>query len=350
MRAGRIFLVIILLSIAGAGAFFAWAWRPEIAAADPPAKSSFDPAAIKHGAELVALGNCGTCHTRADGKPLAGGRALVTPFGTIYATNITPDPETGIGRWSQEAFDRSMREGVDRRGYHLYPAFPYDHFTRLTDDDLKAIYAYLMTREPVEALMPANELPFPVNIRAAVAAWKLLFLRTGVYARNGSHDDEWNTGAYLAEGIAHCGACHTPRNVLAGEKRDSAFAGGSSEGWHAPALNAQSPAPVPWSKDSVFAYLRRGFEPMHGTATGPMRPVIENLADVPDDDLHAIARYIASLAPPNPEHQRRAEALLSRLSTGPKETTGGGSGAAPSSGACSGCATTSTASNPTDRR
>src|SRR5581483_10573214 len=139
MRAGRIVLGLLVILILCGGAFFFWASWPELAAIQPPAKTSFDPAAVKRGGELVAIGNCITCHTRSDGKPLAGGRALTTPFGRIYATNITPDPDTGIGRWSQEAFDRAMRRGVDRRGEHLYPAFPYDHFTQLSENDLKAI-------------------------------------------------------------------------------------------------------------------------------------------------------------------------------------------------------------------
>ncbi|HZP75121.1 MAG TPA: cytochrome c [Pseudolabrys sp.] len=331
MRAGRIVLGLLVILILCGGAFFFWASWPEIAAIQPPAKTSFDPAAVKRGGELVAIGNCITCHTRSDGKPLAGGRALTTPFGRIYATNITPDPDTGIGRWSQEAFDRAMRRGVDRRGEHLYPAFPYDHFTQLSENDLKAIYAYLMTREPVQALMPANELPFPLNLRVTVAAWKLLFLRTGTYRSDPVHDVEWNHGAYLANSLAHCGACHTPRNFLAAEERGDAFGGGSAEGWYAPALNAASPAPVPWTKDSLYTYLRHGFEAQHGSPTGPMREVVASLAQVPESDVRAIATYVASLAPPNPDRQRRAEALLRKL--GQPETVGAALPAPPNAGA-----------------
>jgi mono/diheme cytochrome c family protein len=343
MRAGRIVLGIIIILILCGGAFFVWASWPEIAAVEPPAKSAFDPAAVKRGAELAAIGNCASCHTRSDGKPLAGGQALITPFGRIYATNITPDPETGIGRWSQAAFDRAMRDGVDRRGYHLYPAFPYDHFAQGTEDDLKAVYAFLMTRQPVQALVPANELPFPLNVRMTVAAWKLLFLRNGPYRNDPVHDAEWNYGAYLTEGLAHCGACHTPRNFLAAEERSRALSGGTTEGWHAPALNAASPAPVPWTKDSLYAYLRRGFDAEHGAPTGPMGQVVRNLEQVPDRDLRAIATYVASLTPADAERQRRADALLGRLAGAPKEpppataTAQSSDGAAIFAGACAVC-------------
>ena len=149
---------------------------PAIAAADT---ASFDAALVAKGADLAMIGNCNVCHTSHDGMPYAGGRPLQTPFGTIYATNITPDPDTGIGSWSPAAFLRAMREGVRRDGAHLYPAFPYDHFTRVSPGDLHALYAFLMTREPVRAHTPANALPFPWSQRALIAAWKLLYFRPG---------------------------------------------------------------------------------------------------------------------------------------------------------------------------
>src|SRR3984893_14657492 len=157
-------------------AYLALAWQPAVDPITPPHRATFDPGLVRQDEKLPALGNCKLGHTAPGGKIFAGGRALTTPFGTIYSTNITPDPEIGMGAWSQAAFQRSMREGVDRAGRHLYPAFPYDHFTFVTDDDNKALYAYLISREPVRSLAPVNELRFPFNMRIMLAGWKLLFL------------------------------------------------------------------------------------------------------------------------------------------------------------------------------
>jgi mono/diheme cytochrome c family protein len=250
---------------------------------------------VKRGAELAAVGNCIACHTLPGGKAFAGGLAVPTQFGTIYSTNITPDEKTGIGGWSEEAFRRAMREGTDRDGNHLYPAFPYDHFTLVTDEDNNALYAYLMTRQPVEATAPRNDLIFPLNIRPLVAAWDLLFLKQGPYQPDPAQSAEWNRGAYLAEGLGHCGACHTPRNPLGAERRAQAYSGGEAEGWVAYAINGRSPAPIPWTKDGLAFYLRHGFHPAHGISRGPMAEVTGNLAGLPDEDVAAIATYIQSL-------------------------------------------------------
>jgi len=336
----RILFVVLIMTVLGAAGFVAWAWEPALALNPPPDRSSFDRELVQRGAELAAIGNCGVCHTTAGGKPFAGGRPLPTPFGTIHATNITPDPKAGIGQWSEAAFERAMREGVDHAGRHLYPAFPYDHFTRLTDEDVKALYAFMMTRDPLRVTAPANDLAFPLNIRLSVAAWKLLFFHKGRRQLEAGHDATWTRGAYLADAVAHCGACHTPRNALGAQKRGQDFAGGSSEGWHAPALNAQSPAPVPWTADSLFTYLRSGSAPLDGTAAGPMAPVVHNLGGVPEDDVRAIAVFIASVAgSPSPERQRMADELIQRLSN--PETVGlaadGQPGAAIFAGACATC-------------
>jgi mono/diheme cytochrome c family protein len=210
--------ICVVLALAMGGIVIA-AHEPAIDPITPPQANIFAPDLVKRGAALAAIGNCDVCHTAPGGREFAGGRALPTPFGTIYTTNITPDEETGIGNWSEAAFVRAMRRGVRRDGAHLYPAFPYDQ----TDDDNKAIYAFLMTRTPVRARPAANELPFPLNIRAAMFAWNLLFLRSRPLVADRDHDATWNRGAYLVEGLGHCGACHTPRNFLAAEKSDRAF-------------------------------------------------------------------------------------------------------------------------------
>lgn len=285
--------------------------QPAIDAAEPPARAAFDAALIAKGAQLAAIGNCQDCHTASAGKPYAGGRPLTTPFGTIYATNITPDAETGIGRWSEAAFRRAMHEGVDRQGRHLYPVFPYDHMTKVTDDDVKAIYAFMMTREPVRAETPPNRMLFPFNMRALIGSWKHFFFERGRFQPDPAQSAEWNRGAYLAEGLAHCGACHTPRNLLGAEKKSRAFAGGEAENWHAPALDAAAPAPVPWTAAQLYRYLRSGLDDVHDIAAGPMAGVTHNLASVSERDVRAIAVYIASLATePTAARRQRSEDVL----------------------------------------
>jgi len=204
-----------------------------------------------------------------------------------------------------------MQSGVDRDGQHLYPTFPYDHFTHVTDDDDRALYAYLMTQRPVRAPARENDLKFPFNQRVVVAGWKLLFLRHGGYQADATKSADWNRGAYLVEGLAHCGACHTPRNALGAEKTQASFSGGDADNWHAYAINSQSKAPVPWTADALFQYLRHGWHPDHGVARGPMAEVVSNLSEVPESDVRAIATYMADVfGVPTPEQKRRGEEVL----------------------------------------
>jgi mono/diheme cytochrome c family protein len=236
------------------------------------------------------------CHTRQGGQPFAGGYGQRTPFGTIYSTNITPDPETGIGRWSLEAFTRAMHEGIARDGSHLFPVFPYDHFTKVSDDDVTALYAYVMTRPPAREVVPASTIPFPFNIRILQEGWKLLFFRSGRYQPDTSRSAEWNRGAYLAEGLSHCGGCHTPRNLLGAEEAKDSYAGAVIDDWIAPALTDANPSPAPWTESELFSYLRSGVSPLHGVSAGPMSPVIHTgLSALPDADIRAQAVYFADL-------------------------------------------------------
>ena len=175
----RLFIAFVGLVILGPAGFIVLAWRSAIAPVAPPAAASFPPELVARGETLADGGYCATCHTAKGGQRFAGGYAMQTPFGVIYSTNITPDPETGIGTWSEAAFARAMREGVARDGSHLFPVFPYNHFTKLSDDDVRALYAYFMTRATVRAPAQTNGLPFPLNIRALQAGWKLLFFRPG---------------------------------------------------------------------------------------------------------------------------------------------------------------------------
>jgi len=300
--------VALLLALAIVSGFAGCASRSAIApAAQPP---SFPREQVAKGAELAHLGNCLGCHTAEGGKPYAGGTPIKTPFGTIYGTNITPDPETGIGQWPLAAFTRALREGVDREGRHLYPAFPYDHFTRLTDDDIAALYAFLMTREPARQENRTNRVPIP---RAFVGVWKSRYFTPGVYQPDSARSAEWNRGAYLVQGLGHCGACHTPRNKLGAEEKNAAFAGGEVEGWHAPALNAKSPSPVPWTVDALQSYLRHGIADLHAQSAGPMHEVTHDLSHVPDEALRAIATYVVSLDTRSADERRKhGEAALDR--------------------------------------
>jgi mono/diheme cytochrome c family protein len=321
-RSRRIMASLVVgIVIATAALGFAVAWRPGIAAIEPPAPQSFDSALVKRGRDLAAIGNCNDCHTVRGGQSFAGGLPVPTPFGSIFSSNITPDPETGIGRWSEAAFRRAMRSGVNRDGQHLYPTFPYDHFTNVTDADDQAIYAFLMTRPPVHAAISENQLSFPLNQRVVVAGWKLLFFHRDTYQPDSTKSAEWNRGAYLVEGLAHCGACHTPRNALGAERATAAFAGGDVDDWQAYAINGASPAPVPWNTEALFSYLSRGWHPDHGVARGPMAEVVSNLSSVPESDVHAIATYMAGVfGVPTPERKSRGDEVVARAKERPRQS------------------------------
>ena len=331
--------IAIAALIGGAAAAFAVIWRPAIATVEPAAPQSFDPALVKRGRDLAALGNCNDCHTMRGGKAFAGGLPVPTPFGTIYSSNITPDPDTGIGRWSEAAFRRAMRSGVDRAGHHLYPTFPYDHFTNVSDEDDRALYAFLMTRPAVHATAPRNDLKFPFNHRFVVAGWKLLFLQHGTYKADPAQSAEWNRGAYLVEGLAHCGACHTPRNALGAERTAASFSGGDVENWQAYAINAKSPAPLPWDTEALYRYLRHGWDPDHGVARGPMAEVVSNLSSVPADDVRAIAVYMSSVfGAPTQERLRQANEMRAKIKSPPAQAAqGDASGASIYAAACAPC-------------
>lgn len=270
------------------------AWPPEIEQVTPAAPDSFDRYRVAEGEDLAKLGNCAGCHTAERSRPLAGGRGLSTPFGTVFTTNITPHPDDGIGTWSREAFGRAMRRGIARDGTHLYPAFPYDHFTHTTDRQLDALYAWLMTRRPIAGRAPETKLDGVAGWRPVMAAWNLVFLREGPIADDTTQTPQWNRGRALAQGLAHCGGCHTPRDRFGAENRSRAFDGAMIEGWYAPPLNARSPAVQPWTVEELYTYLRTGLGPWHAAAAGPMGGVTRALSQVPDDDVRAIAVYIAS--------------------------------------------------------
>jgi mono/diheme cytochrome c family protein len=296
LRISRIVLWTVLgLVVAAAAGFAVLAYQPEMAAVARPDPGSFDKALVERGRVLANYGDCTACHTRPDGPPFAGNFPLRTPFGTIYTSNITPDTETGIGTWSKEAFRRSMKDGVNRKGHHLYPAFPYDQFTKVKDADIDAIYAYLMAAvAPVRETTRDNDLRFPFNIRAALAIWKALFLDKTPFQPDASKDAAWNEGGYLVEGLGHCAACHSPRNVM-GARTTPAYGGGSAEGWYAPPLNKDNLSQQPWTRLELVTYLMDGWQPKHGMAAGPMTPVVDALHKQNEIDVFAIAAYVETL-------------------------------------------------------
>jgi len=270
------------------------AYRPAIAEVARPDPHAFDAGLVQRGANLARLGNCVSCHQAAAGRPYAGGYPVKTPFGTVFGSNITPDAATGIGGWSPAAFRRAMREGVGRDGSHLYPAFPYTHYVSVTDRDLDAIYAFLMTRPAVRAVPPSNTMIPPLGFRPLLAGWKLLFLRPKPIATDPRQSAEWNRGRYIGETLAHCTACHSPRGLLQQEKRGAqTYDGGWSGGWYAPPINARSPAVRAWTADRLETYLRTGLSRDHAAAAGPMGPVTYNLARAAPADVRALATYYA---------------------------------------------------------
>jgi nicotinate dehydrogenase subunit B len=312
-------------------------WR-SIAPIARPDATVYSEATIARGRQLAALGDCAVCHTETNGTVNAGGRAIETPFGIIYSTNITPDIETGIGAWSYPAFERSMREGIHRDGRHLYPAFPYTHFAKTSDADLQALYAFLMAQVPVRADNRETALAFPFNWRPLMAGWNALFHRPGLFEADVTQSAIWNRGAYLVEGLGHCSACHSPRNALGAEKANTYLSGGFAEGWEAPPLTSLSKAPIPWSEDELYAYLRSGESRFHGVAAGPMAPVVKELAALPDQEIRAMAVYLASFND-TAGSQATQSVLAGRLETltGTRAVSASALGARLYEGACAVC-------------
>ena len=303
--------VSLLLGLVG---FFVVCWRPSIAPIERPNPTSFTAESVAKGEVLAAEGHCLSCHVRPGGQPFAGGYGVNTPFGIIYGSNITPDLKTGIGGWSLEAFTRAMREGVSRDGSHLFAAFPFNAYTELDDDDVRALYAYLMTRPAVSASVPSSTVPFPLNVRFLQGGWKLLCFRSGRYKPDSAKDAQWNRGAYLAQAVSDCGGCHTPRNAIGGEKLRDAYSGTVVDNWIAPPLTAANPSPIRWTQEELFSYLRIGVDPLHGAIAATMTPVVRDGLDlpvVPDSDIRAIAVYMSDINHVG-ERQSNAPAVTTR--------------------------------------
>lgn len=283
--------------IALGGAYAANVFPPELPPVAEVDRSGFSDAQIELGENLSMLGDCAACHSQTGPTgAMSGGVGLPTPFGTIHATNITPDIETGIGAWSYDAFDRAMREGIDREGNHLYPAFPFDHFAAITDDDMDALYQFLMTRDPVASEPVVNDMQFPFSVRPLLAGWKLLFHHPKPFEPRPDFTEEENRGAYLGETLGHCAACHAPRNMFGAVQADAGLAGGEADGWSIPPLGAASVSPVGWDVDDYADYLFDGWSENHGLAAGPMAEVVDGLYDAEEDDVFALAAWLAAIS------------------------------------------------------
>lgn len=274
---------------------------------------------VDRGRYLAAAGDCAACHTQKGGPAYAGGAPIKTPFGVVYSANITPDPDTGIGSWSAGQFYRALHNGLDDQGHHLYPAFPYNYYTRVTRADSDAIFAYLRTVEPARSTPPPNALVFPFNIRGLIAVWNALFLHPGEFRPDPSRSAQWNRGAYLVEGLGHCGACHTQMNALGAPRESRHLYGGTFEDWFAPDLTANPRTGLGgWSRQDVVDFLKTGRN-AHAAASAAMGDVVNvSTSQMSDADLDAMAVYLndrppAPTAPsttPGAEEMRQGEAIF----------------------------------------
>jgi mono/diheme cytochrome c family protein len=282
------------------GAVCLWLFLGTSAAQAATDKQAF--AEIARGRYLAIVGDCAGCHNVPGGDPFAGGLSIETPFGTLVSPNITPDRETGIGAWTDDEFVDAMQNGIARGSGHLYPAMPYTYYTKATRDDVLAIRAYLETVDPVHNEVKANQLPFPFDVRASMAGWNELFFKRGTFVPVAGKSDEWNRGAYLVEGLGHCGLCHTAKNTMGGDENTRALQGGALQGWYAPNLTGDSRTGLGrWPMEEVVAYLKTGHNNV-SAATGPMSDVIvHSTSQMTDADLRAIAVYLKDQSSPSGE-------------------------------------------------
>lgn len=259
------------------------------------------PGDAERGEYVVRLGGCNSCHTNAQkgGKPLAGGVALKSPYGTFYGPNITPDRETGIGGWSTEDFIRAMTEGKPPSGLPYYPAFPYTSYTKMKRQDLIDLKAYLDTVTPVNFRAPEHDLKFPYNIRLAIVGWRLLFFKPGPFEPDPEKSESWNRGAYIVTGPAHCGECHSPRNFFGAVDESQALAGTNAgpDGKAVPGITPHAKRGIgDWSKDDIATLLEEGFMPDGDFIGGSMSEVVENSSSHwTEDDRDAVADYLLAL-------------------------------------------------------
>ncbi len=343
----RLLIVIVILVIFGAVALSllsrtdgSGGIAPVIAGA--PASA----AAVARGEYLIKAADCVACHTVGEtGKPFAGGVAFKLPFGTIYSSNITADPTYGIGAYTDDEFVRAVREGIRRDGKHLYPAFPYTSYTQLSRDDVLAIKAYLWTLPPVAQPNRPNELGFPFNQRFGMLFWKAAFHKSGRFTPDPAKSAQWNSGAYLAIALGHCGECHTPRNLGFGLEHDRELTGEEVQGWRAYNITSDPQHGIgSWSDDQILAYLASGHAPSHASAGGPMlEAVAHSLQFLNPTDATALVTYLRTVPAHEGKHpisvDAQPPAVVASNATlpGPDELVSESQGLALFAGACAGC-------------
>jgi len=282
---------------------------------------------VKRGEYLARAADCMVCHATPGGQAFAGGLAIPLPFGTLYSTNITPDKATGIGDYSDQDFLNAVQRGIRRDGTRLYPAMPYPSYTYMTDADALAIKAYLFSQPPADLANRPDTLPFPFNQRWSMVIWSILFNADSRFAPNTTQSPEWNRGAYLAEALAHCGECHTPRNLAFALDNRRKFAGALTAGWRAYNITSDKGSGIgAWSDDEMFAYLSAGHALGRGTASGPMGEAVDaSFSQMAPADVHALVSYVrsvppiaspdlpATLAPPAPASPKAGNAIADAL-------------------------------------
>jgi len=263
----------------------------------PPELRSAD--LVTRGAYLTRAADCVVCHTATGGQPFAGGLPFPTPFGLIFSPNITADPQTGIGTWSDAEFIRALHEGVRKDGQRLYPAFPYESYTLITDDDARAIRAYLFSLPTVRAAPPPNQLAFPFSQRWLMGVWSAFYNPNRRFRPYPDRSPEWNRGAYLAEALGHCGDCHTPRNLAQAPDNRAKFQGAVTEGWRAFNITPDRETGVgAWSDADLAQYLQSGHAAGHGSAGGPMADIVDqSIAGLTPGDVRALVAYVRSVPP-----------------------------------------------------
>jgi mono/diheme cytochrome c family protein len=262
-----------------------------VGAAMSEGTQSFD--LIERGRYQAILGDCSGCHTRPGGEPFAGGLTLQTPFGNLVTPNITPDQDTGIGHWTESEFISAVREGRGHNGTRLYPAMPYPTYTKMSDEDVRALRRFFQTVAPVHNPVVSNQLPFPFNIRLSMLFWNAVNFSSGRFQQDARKSPEWNRGAYIVLGPGHCVTCHTPKNILGGDKANSALAGATLQGWFAPNLSQDEHIGIGrWTKEDLVQYLKTGANSW-SLASGPMAEAVSHsTSQMSDDDLAAVATYL----------------------------------------------------------
>ena len=301
MRRSLKFLLLALLALTGtAAAVWALNVRDEPDVSEPVSAAAPEASQIARGAYLARAGNCMACHTARGGEPYAGGRSVETPFGAVYTSNLTPDEHSGLGNWSAAHFWRALHNGRSRDGRLLVPAFPYTSYTQIMRDDSDALFAYLRSLPAVFQPNQPHALRFPFDSQAALAVWRALYFKPGVYKPDATRNTEWNRGAYLVQGLGHCSACHSARNALGATTGGLDLAGGliPMQNWYAPSLTSPHEAGVAdWDRQDIVSLLKDGVS-ARGSVAGPMaRVVLDSTQYLTADDLGAMAHYLQKLPP-----------------------------------------------------